>query len=333
MLIPLQIGPYRIEPPLVLAPMAGVTDRAFRTLCRRLGAGLAVAEMSTSDPRLWHTEKSRLRREHDPESAPISVQIAGSDPQAMADSARFQVEHGAQMVDINMGCPAKKVCRVDAGSALLRDAPRVERILRAVVAAVSVPVTLKMRTGWSPDARNGVQIARIAQDCGIAALSVHGRTRADRFDGMAEYDTIAEIKQAVDIPVIANGDIDSGEKALQVLRHTAADGLMIGRAALGHPWIFGEIDHHLRHGRARAAPEPALVCATLLEHLRELHRLYGPTRGVRVGRKHIQWYCQSHPGAQVFWQRVSCIEDAQAQLQCVSALFNAGDDHRLSRAA
>ncbi|WP_420468742.1 tRNA dihydrouridine synthase DusB [Panacagrimonas sp.] len=318
----MDIGPYTVDPPLVLAPMAGVTDRAFRSLSRRLGAGLTVAEMTSSDPSLWHTEKSRLRREHDCESVPIAVQIAGYDPQRMAQSARLNVEHGAQIVDINMGCPAKKVCRVDAGSALLRDEPLVGRILDAVVAAVDVPVTLKIRTGWSATERNAVRIARIAQDCGVRALTVHGRTRADRFDGEAEYDTVAAVKQAVRIPVIVNGDIDSGPKARRVLEHTGADGVMIGRAALGNPWIFGAIRQFLETGIDAPAPAREEVRLTLLAHLRELHALYGEARGVRVARKHIQWYCQSRDDAEAFWSRIARVECAQQQLEWVDAFFS-----------
>ncbi len=317
----MDIGPYRIAPPLVLAPMAGVTDRAFRGLCRRLGAGLVVSEMTISDPSLWHTAKSRLRREHDAESAPISVQIAGTDPDTMARAAAFNVEQGAQIIDINMGCPAKKVCRVDAGSALMRDEALVERILSAVVAAARVPVTLKMRTGWARAHRNAVTIARIAQDCGIAALSVHGRTREDHYEGAAEYETIAAVKSAVKIPVIANGDVDSGPKAREILHQTGADGLMIGRAALGHPWIFRELAHFLATGEVLPAPSRTEVASTLLDHMRELHALYGESRGVRVARKHIQWYCQSHPGVDAFWAAVNRVDNAREQLDRVTAFF------------
>ena len=317
----MDIGPYRIDPPLVLAPMAGVTDRAFRGLCRRLGAGLVVSEMTTADPTLWFTEKSRLRREHDAESAPISVQLAGTDPGIMARAAAFNVEQGAQIIDINMGCPAKKVCRVDAGSALMKDEALVEQILRAVVGACAVPVTLKMRTGWARAHRNAVTIARIAEDCGIAALTVHGRTREDHYEGAAEYATVAAVKSAVRIPVIANGDVDGGPKAREILRETGADGLMIGRAALGHPWIFRELSHYLRTGEELPRPARDEVAATLLAHMRELHALYGPSRGVRVARKHIQWYCQSHAGVDAFWASVNRITDATEQLDRVAAFF------------
>jgi tRNA-dihydrouridine synthase B len=317
----MKLGPYAIDPPLVLAPMAGVTDRAFRSLCRRLGAGLVVSEMTTSDPSLWHTEKSRLRREHASESAPISVQIAGTDPDTMALAARFNVEHGAQIIDINMGCPAKKVCRVDAGSALMRDEALVGRILRAVSAAVPVPVTLKMRTGWSRAQRNAVQIARLAQDSGIVALTVHGRTREDHYEGLAEYETVAAVKAAVQIPVIANGDIDSGPKARAVLAQTGADGLMIGRAALGNPWIFREIAGFLDTGTEVPPPRPAEVASTLLAHLEDLYALYGEVRGVRVARKHIQWYCRGRPGVDAFWTAISRVDSGAEQLERVRAFF------------
>jgi tRNA-dihydrouridine synthase B len=330
--VQMQIGPHRIDPSLILAPMAGVTDRAFRRLCRRLGAGLVVSEMITSDPTLWHTEKSRLRREHDAESAPVSVQLAGYDPAAMAAAAKFNVDQGAQLIDINMGCPAKKVCRVDAGSALMRDEALVGSILSAVTAAVDVPVTLKMRTGWARAHRNAVAIARIAQDSGIAALTIHGRTREDHYEGEAEYATIAAVKAAVSIPVIANGDIDSGPKAREVLRITGADGLMIGRAALGHPWIFRELAHYLATGQEAAPPDRNEVRATLLEHLQELYALYGEGRGVRVARKHIQWYCQSHEGAEAFWTSVNRVDNAQQQLDGVRRFFDR-DEAGLARAA
>lgn len=329
----MQIGPYLLESPLVLAPMAGVTDLAFRRLCRRLGAGMVVSEMMTSDPTLWHTEKSRLRRQHDVESTPIAVQIAGYDPQAMALAAKFNVDQGAQLIDINMGCPAKKVCRVDSGSALMRDEPLVARILAAVTQAVAVPVTLKMRTGWARSHRNAVNIARVAQDCGIAALTVHGRTREDHYTGEAEYDTVAQVKAAVRIPVIANGDIDSGAKASAVLCATGADGLMIGRAALGNPWIFREIDHFLRSGKERLMPSREEVRDTLLEHLEALYALYGEARGVRVGRKHIQWYCQRRPGADAFWHSVNRVEDPLEQIARVEAFLTRNAPFALSPAA
>ena len=318
----LRLGTHCIEVPLVLAPMAGVTDRPFRQLCRRLGAGYAVSEMTTSDPTLWHTEKSRLRRDHAGEPGPIGVQIAGYDPQQMAEAARWNVEHGAQIIDINMGCPAKKVCRVDAGSALMRDEKLVEAICRAVVDAVPVPVTLKIRTGWARAARNGLQIARIAQDSGIAALSVHGRTREDHYEGEAEYDTIAAIKQALSIPVIVNGDIDSPQKARRVLEYTKCDALMIGRAAQGRPWIFREIAHYLATGETLAPPASFEVQRWLLEHLDQLYAFYGEGRGLRVARKHIQWYCHGHAGSEAFWTAVRGVDSAAEQRARVAGYFD-----------
>ena len=320
----MRIGPYDIAPNLILAPMAGVTDRPFRQLCRRLGAGLAVSEMTTSDPRLWHTEKSRLRIDHRGEDAPISVQIAGYDPAMMAAAARHNVEQGAQIVDLNMGCPAKKVCRVDAGSALLRDEPLVRAICEAVVRAVAVPVTLKIRTGYDRSRRNAVAVARIAQDAGISALAVHGRTREDHYEGEAEYETIAAVKQAVAIPVIANGDVTSPAKAVEVLRATGADALMIGRGALGNPWIFKSISDYMATGQTSTGPSPDEVGRVLLGHLDELYEFYGPGRGVRVARKHIQWYCQDHPESQTLWQAVNRVECAVVQRALVAEFFASG---------
>lgn len=289
----LQIGPYTIEQPTILAPMAGVTDLPFRRLCRELGAGMVVSEMVTSDTSLWNTRKSQQRLIHRDEPAPRSVQIAGAEPAMMADAARANVELGAQIIDINMGCPAKKVCKKAAGSALLQDEPLVEEILNTVVNAVDVPVTLKIRTGTSPELRNGVTIAKIAEQCGVAALSVHGRTRACRFMGNAEYDTIADIVTAVSMPVFANGDIDSPQKAQQVLEHTGAAAVMIGRSAQGRPWIFREINHYLSHNEL--LPEPALadIRQLLLRHTDELHAHYGEYLGVRIARKHIGWYLKT----------------------------------------
>jgi len=323
MLSPVFIGHHRIDPPLVLSPMAGVTDRPFRVLCRRLGAGLAVSEMAHADPLLRTTEKSRTRRDHAGEPGPIAVQLAGSDPQQLADAALWNIEEGAEIIDLNMGCPAKKVCGAAAGSALLRDEPLVARILTTVVQAVravhpQVPVTLKFRTGFTRAARNALQIARIAEEAGIASLALHGRTREDQYEGCAEYDTIAAVKQQVRIPVFANGDVTSPEKALQVLLHTQADGLFIGRAAQGNPWIFREIDSALRRGVSHAPPTDAEVRDTLLAHLDDLYGLYGEARGVRVARKHIQWYCEGREGAQAFWQRICRVGDATAQRQAVS---------------
>jgi len=320
----MRIGPHFIAPKVILAPMAGVTDRPFRQLCRRLGAGLAVSEMTTSDPRLWHTEKSRLRMDHRFESAPIAVQIAGYDPSMMAQAARHNVDQGAQIIDLNMGCPARKVCRIDAGSALLKDETLVAAICSAVVRAVDVPVTLKIRTGYSRAQRNAVAIARLAQDSGIAALTVHGRTREDHYEGEAEYETIAAVKQAVQIPVIANGDVTSADKARRVLQGTGADAVMVGRGALGNPWIFREIGEALATGRTPPPPDAAEIGATLLAHLDELHAFYGPGRGVRVARKHIQWYCQDHPGSETLWATVNRVECAAAQRALVAGFFGSG---------
>ncbi|MGH8539750.1 MAG: tRNA dihydrouridine synthase DusB [Stenotrophobium sp.] len=318
----MDIGPSRIVPPVVLAPMAGVTDRPFRQLCRRLGAGLAVSEMTTADATLWHTEKSRLRRDHAGEAAPVSVQIAGYDPRMLAEAARFNVEHVAQIIDINMGCPAKKVCKVDSGSALMRDEKLVAEICAAVVQAVNVPVTLKIRTGWARAHRNGVSIARIAEGCGIAALAVHGRTREDLYQGAAEYYTIAAIKQAVRIPVLANGDIDTPEKARDVLDYTKADGVMIGRAAQGRPWIFREIAHYLATGEKLPPPSRFEIRRWLLEHLDALHAFYGEGRGLRVARKHIQWYCRDHAGSERFWAAINQVNAAAEQRARVAEFFD-----------
>ena len=285
-----QIGPYQLASRVVLAPMAGVTDLPFRQLCRQFGAGLVVSEMVTSDSRLWHTRKSQHRLNHSGEAEPRSVQIAGSDAAMMATAARMNVDRGAQIIDLNMGCPAKKVCKKAAGSALMKNPQLVSEILQAVVAAVDVPVTLKIRTGWSPQQRNGIDIARIAQECGIAALAVHGRTRACGFNGDAEYDTIAEIVAAVDIPVIANGDIDSPQKAQQVMQHTGAAAIMIGRAAQGQPWICREIDHFLRSGDIVAPPCHDEILDIILGHITALHAFYGELMGVRIARKHVGHY-------------------------------------------
>jgi tRNA-dihydrouridine synthase B len=319
----MQIGPYTIDPPLILAPMAGVTDKPFRLLCRRLGAGYAVSEMTSADPRLWRTPKSRHRLDHAGESAPIGVQIAGSDPDLLAAAARHSVAHGAQIIDINMGCPAKKVCNAWAGSALLQDEALVGRILEAVVAAVDVPVTLKIRTGWDRNHKNGLRIARIAEEAGIRALAVHGRTRDMHYTGEAEYDTIAAIKQAVRVPVIANGDIDSPEKARAVLEHTRADALMIGRAAQGRPWIFREIAEYLATGRVPAPPSIAEVRAILLEHAAALHAFYGEPAGVRIARKHLGWYAKDRPENAAFRDVVNRAETAAEQLRLASEYFSA----------
>jgi len=324
----MQIGPYSIDPPVALAPMAGVTDKPFRQLCKRLGAGLAVSEMTTSDPRLWQTRKSRLRMDHvdEQDSAhpqPISVQIAGYDPAMLADAARYNADHGAQIIDINMGCPAKKVCNVYAGSALLQDEPLVARILAAVVGAVDVPVTLKIRTGWNRDNRNGVRIARIAQESGISALAVHGRTRADLYEGDAEYDTIAAIKAAVAIPVFANGDVDTPQKAAAVLAYTKCDGLLIGRAAQGRPWIFREVAHFLASGHLLAPPQPHQVRDILCGHLAALYEFYGELQGVRIARKHLGWYAKDRPENAAFRAVANRAESATEQLRVTRDYFDA----------
>ncbi|KFJ92099.1 tRNA-dihydrouridine synthase B [Pseudomonas sp. 1-7] len=316
-----RIGPYTLPNRLILAPMAGVTDRPFRLLCRRLGAGLVVSEMVTSDVRLWNSRKSSLRLLHAGDPEPRSVQIAGGDPQMMADAARKNVELGAQIIDINMGCPAKKVCNKAAGSALLRDEPLVREILDAVVGAVDVPVTLKIRTGWDRQNKNGITVAKIAEDAGIAALSVHGRTRADLYTGEAEYDTIAAIKQAISIPVFANGDIDSPQKAKAVLDATGADALLIGRAAQGRPWIFREIERYLRTGETLPAPSLLEVERILLEHLAALHAFYGELMGTRIARKHVGWYLATLPGAREFRAQFNRLDSTDAQCAHVRAFF------------
>jgi tRNA-dihydrouridine synthase B len=316
----LRIGPYTFQNCVALAPMAGVTDLPFRRLCHDLGAGLVVSEMLSSDLSLYHTRKSRLRRRHDGEPAPRIVQIAGGDPEQMAAAARLNVAEGADIIDINMGCPAKKVCRKAAGSALLRDEALVAAILEQVVAAVAVPVTLKIRTGWSPDVRNGARIARIAEQSGIAALAVHGRTRACRFVGPVDYDSIAEIVAAVSIPVLANGDIDSPARAAAVLAHTGAAGVMIGRAAQGRPWLPGLIAAHLS-GKPAAEPTPAQQAAILLRHLQSLHAFYGAHNGVLVARKHVGWYLATTPQGSAFCRAFNALGTTDAQLDALEAFF------------
>jgi len=318
----MQLGAHRLRNGLFVAPMAGVTDRPFRALCRRFGAGLAVSEMVSARPELRGTRKSRLRREHGGEAGPVSVQIAGADPQMMAEAARFNAGEGAQIIDINMGCPAKKVCNVAAGSALLSDEALVARILGAVVAAVDLPVTLKIRTGPDPSRRNALRIARIAEDAGIRLLAVHGRTRACGFRGEAEFDTIAEVKAGVRIPVIANGDIGTPEEALRVLRHTGADGVMIGRAAHGRPWIFRELSYFLDQRRKMPSPTAPEMRAVALEHLEGLYALYGEELGVRVARKHIGWYTRGLPGGEAFRREAVLIVSASAQLAAVGRFFD-----------
>lgn len=316
-----RIGSYTLANNLILAPMAGVTDRPQRQLCARFGAGLTVSEMLTSDTRLWQSRKSSLRLLTDSDPEPRCVQIAGADPEMLANAAQQSVAMGAQIIDINMGCPAKKVCKKTAGSALLRDEKLVAEILQAVRAAVEVPVTLKIRTGWDQASRNGVNIAKIAEQSGIDALAVHGRTRADRFNGEAEYDTIALIKSAISIPVFANGDINSPIKAQQVLKHTAADGLLIGRAAQGRPWIFQEINHFLSTGQLLPAISLSKLELILLEHLKLLHAFYGQPMGVRIARKHTQWYLAELPGAQQFRAAFNQLDCETAQKDQIHVFF------------
>jgi len=306
----------------VLAPMAGITDQPFRLLCRELGAGLVVSEMVTSNPALYKTRKTRTRLIHKQELEPRAVQIAGADPDMLAEAAQFNVKRGAQIIDINMGCPAKKVCNVLAGSALLKDERLVSRILQAVVNAVDVPVTLKIRTGWDKDNKNALTIARIAEESGIQALTVHGRTRACGFKCDAEHETAAEIKVRVSIPVIANGDITTAEQAAYVLNNYHVDGIMIGRAAQGNPWIFRQIQHYLETGKHLPKPTIIEVGQMLSRHLEHLHRHYGEYQGVRIARKHIGWYCKQQQNACLFWARISQVECATAQLSIVEEFFS-----------
>ncbi len=318
----MELGPYTLPNNLFVAPMAGVTDRPFRQLCRQLGAGLAVSEMISANAKLRHTLKTRRRMDHLGEVEPKSVQIAGAEPAVMADAARYNIDHGAQIIDINMGCPAKKVCKKSAGSALLEDERLVSRILDAVVGAVSVPVTLKIRTGSRPGQRNGVNIAKIAEAAGIQALAVHGRTRVCKYHGHAEYDTIRAIKHSVSIPVIANGDIDDPIKAKKVLEYTGADGVMIGRAAQGRPWLFKQIDHYLRTGQRLPDPTLPQQRDVLMDHLRRIHEFYGEAVGVRVARKHIGWYTARLSGQREFRSVINRIEGSQKQLSQTRHFFD-----------
>ena len=317
----MQIGPYLLKNNLVVAPMAGVTDRPFRQLCKLMGAGMAVSEMVASNSLLWGSEKTRRRANHEGEVDPISVQIAGADPQMMADAARYNVDEGAQIIDINMGCPAKKICNVMAGSALLQNEPLVQRIVEAVVRAVQVPVTLKIRTGWDRSNRNAISVARIAESAGIQSLAVHGRTRACGYSGDAEYDTIAAVKAAVRIPVIANGDITTPEKAKQVLAYTNADAVMIGRAAQGRPWIFREIEHYLKTGTHLPAPEVGEIHRVLLGHLHDLYAFYGEHTGVRIARKHISWYTKGLVGSASFRHAMNQLQTCAEQMDAVNIFF------------
>ena len=328
----MRIGPYKLKNNLFLAPMAGVTDRPFRSLCRRLGAGMAASEMVSSNSLLWGSKKTMRRADHAGESEPRAVQIVGSDPAKMAQAARYNVDNGAQIIDINMGCPAKKICNVYAGSALMQNEKLVAEILDAVVKSVEVPVTLKIRTGWDRANKNGVAIARLAESCGIQVLAVHGRTRADAFHGEAEYDTIAAIKAAVAIPVVANGDITTPEKAAQVLHATSADGLMIGRAAQGNPWIFREIEHYLTTGEKLAPPPVTEVRDTLLDHLETLYAFYGEYSGVRMARKHISWYSKGLRDGAAFRHRANQVDSREAQVAMVREFFD-GQAQKMELAA
>jgi len=324
------IGPYQISNKALLAPMAGVTDLPFRQLCREMGAGLVVSEMVASDPSTWSTRKSRLRIQFGDEPSPRSVQIAGYDPQMMAEAAKFNVQQGADIIDINMGCPAKKVCKRAAGSALLQDPELVENILNAVVNAVQVPVTLKIRTGWDRQNRNAVNIAKIAEDAGIAALAVHGRTRACRFVGEVEYNTIAKVADSISIPVIANGDITSPQQAETVLKKTGANAVMIGRGAQGNPWIFKQINHYLQEGEILPAPTFNEIGKVMIIHLRELHKFYGEVGGVRISRKHIGWYFDLLPQGKTFARQFNCLESTQEQQQMLRQFFSSPSNEELA---
>ena len=328
----MKIGPHTLSNRLFVAPMAGVTDRPFRQLCKTLGAGYAVSEMVASNALLWKSEKTQRRANHQGEFKPIAVQIAGADPAMMAAAAKVNVDHGAQIIDINMGCPAKKVCNVAAGSALLRDEPLVKTILEAVVNAVgvgpdAVPVTLKIRTGWDREHKNALEVARIAEQSGISMLTIHGRTRADLYHGEAEYDTIQAVKNSVKIPVVANGDIDSPEKAEYVLNTTGADAIMIGRAAQGRPWIFREINHYLITGERLPIPEINEIQSIMNAHLVDHYEFYGEHIGLRTARKHIGWYCKGLRNSHAFRQRMNTADDCKTQLQMVNDYFDEMKSH------
>jgi len=318
----MQIGPYKISNQVILAPMAGVTDRPFRQLCKDLGAGMAVSEMVSSNSLLWGSEKTKRRANHEGETDPISVQIMGTEPKMMATAAKHNADNGAQIIDINMGCPAKKVCNVLAGSALMQSESLVKDILEAIVEAVDVPVTLKIRTGWDTDNRNAVNIAKIAEQSGIQALAIHGRTRTCMYKGDAEYDTIADVKSRISIPVIANGDITTPEKAKFVLDYTDADAVMIGRAAQGRPWIFREIDHFLQTGQILPSPNTTEIRDILLGHLNNLYAFYGEYTGVRMARKHISWYSKGQKHGAAFRQAVNKAETLENQLEMTHNFFN-----------
>lgn len=316
------IGPYQLASNVILAPMAGITDQPFRQLCCQMGAGMAVSEMLSTNPKVWDTEKSKLRMVHSKEAGIRAVQIAGSDPEEMAFAAQMNVENGAQIIDINMGCPAKKVNKKLAGSALLKVPQQVESIVQAVVNAVNVPVTLKIRTGWCENTKNGIEIAKIAEANGIQSLAVHGRTRCDFYKGDAEYDTIRAIKKAVSIPVVANGDITSVEKAEWVLDYTGADAIMIGRAAQGRPWIFREINHFLKTGTHLSAPSVNEVSSILIEHVKALHSFYGEFMGVRIARKHVSWYMQKQDPEKTFRSIFNALESPIEQLEALNLYFD-----------
>jgi tRNA-dihydrouridine synthase B len=317
-----KIGSITLKNRLVVAPMAGVTDRPFRSLCKRMGAGMAVSEMVASNSLLWGSEKTIRRGNHEGEVEPKVIQIAGADPEMMAEAAKYNVDKGADIIDINMGCPAKKICNVYAGSALLQDEPLVARIVRAVVEAVEVPVTLKIRTGWNRQNKNALAIARIAEENGIRSLAIHGRTRADMYTGEAEYETIRAVKESVGIPVVANGDITTPQKAKHVLEQTRADAIMIGRAAQGRPWIFREIDHYLETGTELPPPTVAEIREVMVGHLHDLYAFYGVERGVRVARKHIGWYTKGLKNSAVFRARMNTLETAELQLAAVERFFD-----------
>jgi tRNA-dihydrouridine synthase B len=317
-----QIGSISVKNNLVVAPMAGVTDRPFRQLCKKFGAGMAVSEMVTSNSLLYGSQKTLRRANHEGEVDPISVQIAGADPKMMAEAAQFNVDHGAQIIDINMGCPAKKICNVMAGSALLKDEPLVQKILSSVVNSVDVPVTLKIRTGWDTKNRNAIEIAKIAEDIGIKALAIHGRTRACLYMGNAEYDTIAAVKQSVKIPVIANGDITTPEKAKYVLDYTGVDGVMIGRAAQGKPWIFREIDHYLKTGKHLDNPSIDEIKNVTIAHVNELYDFYGENAGLKIARKHISWYTKGLKNSANFRHYMNTIESVDEQIKTIEDYFN-----------
>lgn len=318
----MQIGPYTLKNNLIVAPMAGVTDRPFRQLCKTLGAGMAVSEMISSNSLLWGSEKTRRRANHDGEVSPISVQIAGADPEMMAEAARYNKDQGAQIIDINMGCPAKKICNVMAGSALLQNEVLVGKILNAIVKAVDIPVTLKIRTGWTTQERNALTIARIAEESGIQALAIHGRTRVCAYKGEAEYDTIAAVKAAINIPVIANGDITTPIKAKQVLEYTGVDAIMIGRAAQGRPWIFREIAHYLATGEELPPPEVNEIHRVLIDHLNDLYTFYGEYSGVRIARKHISWYTKGLVGSAAFRHSMNQLLTIDEQITATNTFFN-----------